>query len=152
MDPEPSPKYEILFRSFSRYLKVTPHGFQLPTGKIVPSLSCQILSFRPARTFYQNRKPICRSLEGLQSLKEGRACASCLLRKGCTPQIYLELLWEGVPLSLLLAYTSARNFLTFQSTLCKRGEPVENAMVLMDVLDRGRWGEVRFGSKPSGEN
>lgn len=152
MELTPSANYDILFRSFARYLEVTPNGFRLPDGKRTPSLACQILSFRPARSLYQNRKPVCRSLDAIRSLKEGRSCSACLLRSRCTPQIYLELLADGIPLNLLLAYTSAKNFLTWHSSLKQQGLTMENVTVWMTVLDRGRWGEVRFNSKPLQKN
>ena len=102
MDPL-STLREILCKSFSRYLTVLPSGFQLPHGKIASSLEAKIMNVSPARTLYQNRKPVCRSLDGLRSLKETKECASCPLRKTCTPQIYLELLHDEIPLSLLTA-------------------------------------------------
>jgi hypothetical protein len=137
---------DLLTRSFSRYVTVLPSGLQLPNHTIVPSLEAKILRWSPARTLYQNRKPICRSLNGIESLKERKPCASCLFRKTCTPQIYLELLADHLPLSLLIAYTSARNFLRLAATL---KEKIENTTVLMTVRDRGRWGEISFTHKPT---
>lgn len=139
---------ELVARSFSRYVTVLPTGLQLPHRQIVPSLTAQILHWSPARTLYQDKKPICRSLNGRESLKEKRPCASCLFRKTCTPQIYLELMADHLPLSLLIAYTSARNFLRFASRLKEQGESIDNASVVLTVLDRGRWGEVTFAQKP----
>ena len=137
---------ELLGRSFSRYITVKPCGLELRPGKIIQSISATILAFRPARTLYQNKKPKCRSLDGIQSLTEGRACASCLLRKACTPQICLEILHEGIPFRLILSYTSARNFLTFISLLRKKEQPVEGSGIIITVRDRGRWGELCFSS------
>jgi hypothetical protein len=148
--PAAQPTLNDLFAdAFARYLLVRPAGIQFPHGRLCPSLSAAILACRPARTLYQNKQPVCRSLDGIHSLQEARACASCLLRKSCTPQIYLELLAEGVPYRLLLAYSSARNFMLFASRLRQQGQPVENAQVLISVRDRGRWGELRFISPPA---
>ncbi len=161
--PAAQPTLNDLFAdAFARYLLVRPAGIQFPHGRLCPSLSAAILACRPARTLYQNKQPVCRSLDGIQSLQEalsavpgtaqaGRACASCLLRKSCTPQIYLELLADGVPYRLLLAYTSARNFMLFASQLRAKQQPVENAQVIISVRDRGRWGELRFIS-PAAES
>ena len=135
---------DLFKSSFARYVRVLPGGLEMYPGKILSSISATIVTFQPARTLYQNRQPVCRSLDGIQSIKEGRACASCLMRKTCTPQIYLQLLWNHVPLRLMLAYTSARNFMTFVSTLREKGCPIENSTALINVRDRGRWGEVRF--------
>jgi hypothetical protein len=143
------PDFHDLFAdAFARYLAVRPGGLQMPHGPLVSSLRVQLLFCRPARTLYENHQPRCRSLDGIQSITEGRACAACLLRKTCTPQIYIELLHDRVPYRLLLAYSSARNFMLFVSRLRQNGQPVENAEVLLSVRDRGRWGELRFITPP----
>jgi hypothetical protein len=139
---------ELLYGAFSRYLNVTPDGLQINPSRTERSLSVTILTYRPARTLYQAKKPVCRSLDGIQSMTEGRTCASCLLRKTCTPQVYLELLHDGVPYRLILAYTSARNFLAFASGLRDKGCLLEGARALIAVRDRGRWGEVCFLCPP----
>jgi|GEM_PF-1069876 len=143
------PDFHDLFAdALARYLAVRPGGLQMPHGPLVSSLRVQLLLCRPARTLYENHQPRCRSLDGIQSITGGRACAACLLRKTCTPQIYIELLHDRVPYRLLLAYSSARNFMLFVSRLRQSGQPVENAEVLLSVRDRGRWGELRFISPP----
>jgi len=148
MNPAKSTLNDLFADAFARYLAVRPTGIQFPHGRLCASLSADILACRPARTLYQNKKPVCRSLDGIQAIQEGRACASCLLRKTCTPQIYLELLADGVPYRLLLAYSSARNFMLFASRLREKQQPVENAQVTISVRDRGRWGELHFISPP----
>ena len=145
----PEPVLQDLFTdAFARYLAVRPGGLQLPHGLLVSTLHVRLLTCRPARTLYENHQPRCRSLDGIQSITEGRACAACLLRKTCTPQIYLEMLHDHVPYRLLLAYSSARNFMLFASRLRQQGQPIENAEVILSVRDRGRWGELRFISTP----
>jgi hypothetical protein len=139
---------DLFADAFARYLAVRPSGLQMPHGPIVQTLRARLLACRPARTLYENHQPRCRSLDGIQSLTEARTCAACLLRKTCTPQIYLELLHDRIPYRLLLAYTSARNFMTFASRLRQQGQPVENADILLSVRDRGRWGELRFLTPP----
>jgi hypothetical protein len=149
MDPAKPTLNDLFADAFARYLAVRPTGIQFPHGRLCSSLGAAILACRPARTLYQNKKPICRSLDGIQSLQEARACASCLLRKSCTPQIYLEILHDHVPYRLLLAYSSARNFMLFASRLQEKQQPVENAQVIISVRDRGRWGELHFISPPA---
>ena len=139
---------DLFADAFARYLAVRPSGLQMPHGPIAQTLRARLLACRPARTLYENHQPRCRSLDGIQSITEARACAACLLRKTCTPQIYLELLHDRIPYRLLLAYTSARNFMTFASRLRQQGQPVENADILLSVRDRGRWGELRFLTPP----
>jgi hypothetical protein len=156
--PPPDLLHDLFADAFARYLTVRPGGLQMPHGPLVPSLRARLLICRPARTLYENHQPRCRSLDGIQSIAsarnasrntanaENRTCATCILRGHCTPQIFLELLHDRVPYRLLLAYTSARNFILFVSRLRKHGQPVENSDVLISVLDRGRWGEVRFST------
>ena len=144
MNPAQPTIQDLFAAALARYLTVRPTGLQLPYGPLCASLRATILVVRPARTLYQNKKPVCRSLDGIQSIPAGRACASCLLRKTCTPQIYLELLADGVPYRLLLAYSSARNFLLFAGRLKGKQQPLENAEVIISVRDRGRWGELHF--------
>lgn len=151
MNPNCSTLAEILDKSFTRYIRVRPSGLELRQGKIVQSISAEILAVRSARTLYENRKPVCRSLDGIQSLREGRSCASCLMRKRCTPQMLVEILHDGMPLRLLLAYTGARNFLRFVGSFRERKEPLEGARIFISVRDRGRWGEVRFHHAPPRE-
>jgi hypothetical protein len=139
---------DLFADAFARYLAVRPGGLQMPHGPIVQTLRARLLACRPARTLYENHQPRCRSLDGIQSVTEARTCAACLLRKTCTPQIYLELLCNHVPYRLLLAYTSARNFMLFTSRLRQQGRPLENTDILISVLDRGRWGELRFLTPP----
>ncbi len=137
---------ELVARAFAHYLRVLPSGFQLSSDNIVPSLSAKIIASRPARTLYKNRKPVCRSLDGIHALSTNKNCAACLSRKICTPQICLEIIYQGVPWRLILAYTSARNFLLFDSTLKKKGIALEDSTIRIAVRDRGRWGEVYFSN------
>jgi len=139
---------DLFADAFARYLSVRPGGLQMPHGPLVSTLSVRLLTYHPARTLYENRHPRCRSLDSIQSITEDRACAACLLRKTCTPQIYIELLHDHVPYRILLAYSSARNFMLFASRLRQNSQPVENAEAILSVRDRGRWGELRFISPP----
>ena len=148
MHPEQPLLHDWFAEAFARYLTIRPAGLQMPHGALVNPLRVRLRTCRPARTLYEKQQPRCRSLDGLQSITEARACASCLHRKTCTPQIYLEVLHDGVPYRLLLAYSSARNFMFFVSRLRQHGQPVENAEVILAVSDRGRWGELRFSMPP----
>jgi hypothetical protein len=148
MNPTRFTLNDLFASSFARYLSIQPTGLRFPHGLLRSSVPATLLTCRPARTLYKNRKPICRSLDGIRSIKEDTSCTSCANRKDCTAQIYLELLVDGVPYRLLLAYTSARNFMLFASRLRQRGQEVENAEVIISVRDRGRWGEVHFICQP----
>ena len=140
---------DLFASSFARYLSVQPTGLRFPHGRLRSSVAATLLTCSPARTLYKDRKPICRSLDGVRSIEQEASCTSCADRKDCTAQIYLELLIDAVPYRLLLAYTSARNFMQFASRLSQQDQQVENAPVILSVRDRGRWGEVRFISQPT---
>lgn len=148
MNSTSSALQDLFASSFARYLAIRPSGIQLPHGVIVPSLRVTLHDSRPARTFYRDHQPQCRSLDGIRSITQDRACAACLLRPDCTPQIHIDLIHDRVPYRLLLAYTSARNFLLFLSRLGKQDRRLPQTDVILSVLNRGRWGELRFLSSP----
>ena len=148
MNPNQLTMKDLFASSFARYLSVHPTGLRFPHGRLRNSVEASVLLCSTARTLYKNKKPVCRSLNGISSIKEHHDCASCLDRKGCTAQIYLELIIDHVPYKLLLAYTSARNFLQFVSRISKQGLKLENTTILISVRDRGRWGELCFINKP----
>jgi hypothetical protein len=134
-----------------RYLTVRPHGFALhPDAPLRPTLAVRILSFGAARTLYQHRKPLCRSLDGIEpTAPQGRRrCADCALHPRCTSQVRLDLLAEAQPYRLLLAHTSARNFLLYETHLRERGGALDEGLHRMTVMNRGSWGELRFERHP----
>ena len=140
------PLREILHAALKRYLTVRPHGFQLSAGDTLrPVIEARILNSGAARTLYQDRTPRCRSLDGVRPLDDRtRTCAACRLRSQCTPQVRLDLFVDAEPLRLLLAYTSARNFLVYDAQLRQRGIRPEERLHRLAVTHRGSWGEVRF--------
>ena len=140
---------DLFASSFARYLSVHPTGLRFPHGQLCASVEATVHKCRPARTLYRKKKPVCRSLDGITSIKEENDCASCPDRKDCTAQIYLELTIEAVPYRLLLAYTSARNFMQFASRIGKQGLDLADTRILIKVRDRGRWGELCFIAKPA---
>jgi hypothetical protein len=135
---------EVLERSYSRYVQVLPSGLRMPGGNIEPDILAQVLTFHPARSLYENKKPVCRSLDAVKALDQTRSCTSCLLRNRCTPQICLELRHHSIPIRLLLSYTSLKNFLDFLLRLNPRYKPLESKMIRIQVKNRGRWGELVF--------
>jgi hypothetical protein len=140
------PLREILHAAFQRYLSVRPHGFELQPGEpLRPTLEGRIVSRGAARTLYQQRKPRCRSLDAIAALDEpNRTCASCRLRAQCTPQLRLDLFVDAQPFRLLLAWTSAKNFLLYETQLRQRSIAIEDRLHRITVVNRGSWGEVRF--------
>ena len=141
------PLRAILHQARCRYLTVRPHGFQLNPGeRLRPVLEVRILSFGSARTLYQHRKPLCRSLDGIQpTAPQGqRRCAECALRPRCTSQVRLDLLVDTQPFRLLLAHTSAKNFLLYETQRRECGVALYEGLHRMTVMNRGSWGELRF--------
>jgi hypothetical protein len=139
------PLREILQRALTRYLTVTPGGFKLiGRAKPEPEVEARIVSFGGARTLYKNRRPDCRSLDGVQSITHPRRCGECELRSQCTAQVRLDVLVDGRPYRLLLAHTSARNFLAHEMRLRQKDRDYAQVLHRVMVVNRGSWGELRF--------
>jgi hypothetical protein len=147
-----APMREIISSVCSRYALLTPKGIVLPTSSNPYNpLPVTVVTYKPARTRYVNKKPVCRSLNAIYSLNDKAACISCDFRRTCTPQIALEFLYRAVPFRIMLAYTSAKNFLAFLRTLNPANSHIENASVEISVIDRGKWGEAKFTLAQSGK-
>lgn len=132
---------EIIERSFSRYIRVLPQGLLLPYNQnMVTKIKVNISTYHPARTRYENKKPICRSLDAVKSLKDKKTCALCETKNSCTMQICLEILYENIPLKLMLAYTSMSKFLIFNA----KERINKKSIVQISVINRGKWGELVF--------
>ena len=140
------PIQDILFRMNVRYLTVRPNGLQLqPATRPLRAVRARILNHGGARTLYRRRRPICRSLDGLRALADAdKRCASCPDRDGCTSQVRIDLLVNSRPYRLLLAFTSANNFLLFAAEWLARQQDLRKVQIRIDVVDRGSWGELRF--------
>jgi hypothetical protein len=148
--PDVGPLRELLYRVLVRYLTVRPCGLELKPGdRLRPTVDARILGHGGARTFYQDRKPVCRSLDGLRPVTgdTDRACVECESRARCTPQVRLDLIVERKPFRLLLAYSSARAFLVYEAELRQRRVAVEDVVTTITVVNRGSWGELRFSSR-----
>lgn len=140
---------EILHRALVRYLTVRPGGFELQPGeRLRPVVEARILGHGGARTFYLDRKPVCRSLDGLQPVTgdTNRTCRECDARQRCSSQVRVDLIVERCPFRLLLAYSSARAFLVYEAEMRQRGVQIEDVMTKITVVDRRTWGELRFSA------
>ena len=137
---------DILHRMMARYMTIRPLGIDLGNNKKpIPALDCRILNYGAARTLYRNRRPICRSLDAVKALGESKKlCQQCLDQKHCTGQLRLDLLFENSPYRLLLAYTSAKNFLIYTTKLAEQKLEIETIDTKIIVVNRGSWGELRF--------
>ena len=141
---------DVLYRALVRYLTVRPAGFELQPGEpLHPVVDARIPGYGGARTLYKDRKPACRSLDGLRPVTGDteRACRECVARARCTPQVRVDLIVERRPFRLLLAYSSARAFLTYEAELRHRRRAIEQVLTKITVVDRHSWGELRFRAR-----
>lgn len=147
--PDVEPLREVLHRALVRYLTVRPRGFELDHGeRLRPVVEARILGHGGARTLYENRRPKCRSLDGLRPLTGdlSRSCADCTDRARCVPQARVDLIVDRRPFRMLLAYSSARSFLVYEAELRQRGRRIEDLVTKITVVNRGSWGELRFSA------
>ena len=137
---------DIVQRMMARYITVTPMGIDLGNNrKLIPALNCRILDYGAARTLYRNRRPVCRSLDAVKAIKDAnKLCQQCVDRDNCTGQVRLDLLFENCPYRLLLAYTSAKNFLLYTGKLAEKKIEIQTTDTKIVVVNRGSWGELRF--------
>jgi len=137
---------DIVQRMMARYVTVRPLGIDLGNNrKLIPALDCRILDYGAARTLYQNRRPVCRSLDAVKAIGDSeKNCQHCMDRDHCTSQIRLDLLFENCPYRLLIAYTSAKNFLIYTGKLVEKKLEIQSIDTKIVVVNRGSWGELRF--------
>ena len=137
---------DIVQRMMARYITVRPLGIDLGNNrKLIPALNCRILDYGAARTLYRNRRPVCRSLDAVKAIKDAnKLCLQCVDRDNCTGQVRLDLLFENCPYRLLLAYTSAKNFLLYTGKLAEKKIEIQTTDTKIVVVNRGSWGELRF--------
>lgn len=138
-----SPIGEILHRMLARYLTVRPDGLILRSGERRMEMVVRVHYYHPIRTLYRDRKPVCRSLDGLRPWAQGQSadCQDCRQRGSCIPQVRLALTAEREPYHLVLSHTSLKNFMLFTQTL---KEPLSSVPVVIKVRNRQRWGELVF--------
>jgi hypothetical protein len=137
---------DIVQRMMAHYITVTPMGIDLGNNrKLIPTLNCRILDYGAARTLYRNRRPVCRSLDAVKAIKDAnKLCQQCVDRDNCTGQVRLDLLFENCPYRLLIAYTSAKNFLLYTGKLVEKKLEIQSIDTKIVVVNRGSWGELRF--------
>lgn len=141
-----APLREILRRAALRYLDVRPAGLEI-VGEPHPlrTVVARIYDFGGARTLYRQKKPACRSLDGVVSItRKNQHCADCPQRHPCTPQVRIDLLVGAQSYRCLLAFTSATNFLVYESMIRRAGFEYDRVDTEITVIDRAAWGEMRF--------
>jgi hypothetical protein len=125
-------------------VQIRPDGIKFEDESICPRLEAEVLSFSPARTRYYKHHPVCRSIDGIQTIHGDGRCSTCTLRKDCTCQIRMDLIHRSAVIRLLLAHSSLRNFMLFLSTLKQQKIQLKAESIIINVLNRGRWGELTF--------
>lgn len=138
----------VLSQTSARFVQVLPAGLRLDDdGPIRPSCLAEIVSFGDARTYYRCRQPICRSLDGVRSATDpARQCGCCLDSKHCVEQILVEIYVERMPYRLLLAFTSAKNFLKYVAQNAAKKVALDATPTRISVKARGHWGELVFAA------
>jgi hypothetical protein len=137
---------DIVQRMMARYMTIRPLGIDLGNSrKLIPALNCRILNYGAARTLYRQRRPVCRSLDAVKAIEDAKKlCQQCLDRNHCTGQVRLDLLFENCPYRLLIAYTSAKNFLLYTGKIAQQKLEIQTIDTKIIVVNRGSWGELRF--------
>jgi hypothetical protein len=137
---------DIVQRMMARYMTIRPLGIDLGNNrKLIPALNCRILNYGAARTLYHQRRPVCRSLDAVKTIEDAKKlCQQCLDRNHCTVQVRLDLLSENCPYRLLIAYTSAKNFLLYTGKIAEQKLEIQAIDTKIIVVNRGSWGELRF--------
>lgn len=139
------PLRQIMAQTYARYATITPRGIVLPLSPAPYNpLPVTIIAHKSARTLYVNRHPFCRSLNGINSINGRGRCICCDDKRSCTPQICLDILYQSIPFRIMLAYTSAKNFIAFCKTFQSSQRYIDEASTEISVINRGRWGEARF--------
>jgi hypothetical protein len=124
------------------YVKILPKGIYLEGTEIFPEMKGQILSFGPARTRYADHRMVCHSANAIDA--PDAQCSCCRKRKDCTVQMRLDLIHHKGILRFMLSCASLRNFMLFLSKLKQQGISPKGALITITVLNRGRWGELKF--------
>lgn len=140
---------DIVRRMIVRYMTVRPFGIDLGNDrKPISAIDCRVLDYGAARTLYRQRRPVCRSLDAVKSINDPKKlCQQCSDRNQCTGQVRLDLLFENGTYRILLAYTSAKNFMIYTAKLADMKLEIRTIDTKIMVVNRGSWGELRFGRK-----
>lgn len=145
---------DIVLHMNARYLTVRPRGIEvMPSRPLLPEIEARVLNHGGARTLYRlskgRKRPVCRSLNGVRPLQNPKqVCGNCPSHPECTPQVRVDLLFEGLLYRLILAYTSAQSFLQYLARVVRDGHDVREVLTKIRVLPRGTWGALAFDYRP----
>lgn len=137
-----APDVRDAFRQTPRVLaRVTPRGFACD-GREVPALEGRVTGLGLVRKLFKDSALVCSSKDGVRA-RDGTLCDECRHPR-CQPQLRVELRASDRVLLLDLAFSSARNLLALRERVEAEGVALEDVVLRLSVLDRGRWGEVVF--------
>jgi hypothetical protein len=127
-------------------VKLTPEGFSID-GQVHSQLAGRIHKTRLLRKLFDDSGALlCHSKDGMRAVN-GTLCAACLHPR-CRPGLRIHF-GEGARQYLLdLNATSAQNLVALEEHLSLQNLKLEGRRLLLSVLNRGHWGEVRFESLP----
>jgi len=122
-------------------VKVVPKGFCVE-DEIIETLTGRIVRSRLIRKRFEENALVCDSSDGKRS-REGQVCSECR-HADCRPLLRIHLRSEGIRYVIDLAFTAAHNFFCMEDQAEACGEKIKEWDLSLNVVDHGRWGEVRF--------
>jgi hypothetical protein len=123
-------------------LEIEPGGFR-DGDRLLTLLTGRLARRRLLRKLFENRRLACCAHDGLVA-EDGTHCFECA-HPACRPWLRVQLAAPGDIVYLLdLAVVSARNLLDLEQQADHDGLRLADLTLQLWVVDRGRWGEVRF--------
>lgn len=132
-----------------RFARVVPAGFRIGED-IVPALRGTIQEWKLVRKLFRKGRVACSSEDGVEGAGAQR-CQACK-REGCAPRIRLRIVplpgggLDGAAIDLELNFSSCRNFLDYARDLGITHHEAHEVVTVFSVVDRAKWGEVRFAA------
>jgi len=128
------------------FLRIGLDGF-LCQGREHATFSASLLTCSTVRKRFLKGILVCFSSDGHKA-RDGASCQSCPHLQDCLPRIRLRLrpLSDDLPhpIFLELSFSSAKNFLEYFTNIQSQGIDPYQVPLRLNVLNRGRWGEVLF--------
>lgn len=138
----------IINHHMIRYATLVSGGIVLPMSHTrLSSLKVEVIDYGESRTLYKEKKPVCRSFNGINPYHDGsKKCGECAEELGCTPQVYLDCISSGTINSMrfMLSYTSAQNFIVFIQQNAIRNIDIKGKQIVISVKNHKSWGEAIF--------
>jgi len=124
-----------------RLVRILADGF-LVEGRPLTHLTGRITRTRLLRKRFEAGALVCDSPDGIVA-RNGTVCEACR-HPDCRPWLRVHLATTDDVYLIDLAVVSARNFLALEEAATHQGEDLSRWALRLTVVNRGRWGEVRF--------